>query len=204
MAEDNVRIEPGGCVLIDVNAWVSLRTAGIEPTLTAELHEWAGHRAENWSEAAQGWSQDQGYDLREPDVITHGATRLDASAWVLLATAGDGRRLAVVGIDHDPPTIYLDTTLDPWWWYDADSVVITCLARHSWTWRSGREVLTVEGRPATLTTVFGPSLDAPFTICPDCTAFHLGSRQVPCDCDRSPWILCPTCGQRCSVDLPRP
>jgi hypothetical protein len=57
---------------------------------------------------------------------------------------------------------------------------------------------------ATLTTVFGPSLDAPFSICPDSTAFHVGSRKTPCDCDRSPWILCPTCGQRCGVDLPQP
>jgi hypothetical protein len=220
MAEPNVRIEPGGYLVIDVGAWVALRTGGIEPDLTADLHEWTRQSAQDapgdrdgpdrpqpnqdWTQAACAWCEDRGHQLRGPGVIVHAETRLDAHVSVLLASTPDVLRLAVVGINHDPPTVHLDTAPDPWWWCDANSVVITCPGGHSWTWQSGREVLTGDGRPATLTTVFGPSLDAPFTICADCTAFHLGSRKTPCDCDRSPWIVCPTCAQRCRVHLPHP
>ena len=220
MAEPGVRIEPGGRLVIEVATWVSRRTRGTEPALTADLRECVRHRSDavrdsaselagpqpdpDWPGTARAWCHDRGHQLREPGVIVHAETRLDARVWVLLATASDGRRLAIVGINRNPPTVYLDTTDDPWRWGDADSVVITCPVGHAWTWRSGREVITAAGRPATLTTVFGPNLDAPFVICPDCTAFYLGSRKTPCDCDRSPWIVCPTCARRCSLDLPHP
>lgn len=220
MAERNVRIDPAGHLVIDTRAWVDLRTGGPEPALTTDLRRWARQHDEDIRDGADGpdepppkrtgphraraWCHDRGHQVREPSVIVHAETRLDAQVWVLLASASDGRRLAVIGINHDPPTVYLDTTCDPWWWCDADSVVITCPDGHSWVWHSGREVLTATGRPTTLTTVFGPSLDAPFSICPNCTAFHLGSRTIPCTCDRSPWLLCPTCEQRCSLTLPHP
>jgi hypothetical protein len=224
MTERNVRIEPGGYLVIDARAWVSLRTGGTEPALTTDIRAWASQRGDtardntddpaapagrqpdqDWADAARSWCHDRGHEVREPGVIVHAETRLNAQVRVLLASTSEGgRRIAVVGINHNPPTVHLDTTPDPWWWYDADSVVITCPGGHSWLWQSGREVLTAARRPATLTTVFGPSLDAPFSICPDCAAFHLGSRKTPCDCDRSPWILCPTCGQRCGVGLPQP
>lgn len=207
MAERAVRISPDGGIVIDPAAWISRRVGGPRPDLTAELRAWPGRVTTdgipNWPQVAQAWCTVRGHQVRGLGLIVHKQTRLDTQVWALLTTS-DGRPLAVVGINHDPPTVHLDTTGDPWRWYDADSVVIACPGGHSWQWRSGREVLTAAGRPATLTTVFGPSLDAPFSICPDCTAFHLGSRKIPCDCDRSPWILCPTCGQRCGTGLPRP
>ena len=54
----------------------------------------------------------------------------------------------------------------------------------------------------TLTVVFGPNLDAPFTPCPTCIASAAGQRSEPCGCDGAPWIVCPVCGHRCDVDLP--
>jgi hypothetical protein len=140
--------------------------------------------------------------LREPGLIVHDRTRLDARVWVLLATSDDHGDVAVVGVHQDPPTVYADTLAEVWAWHDADSVAITCSSGHWWAWRSGRELLTATGRPATLTGVFGPSLDAPFTGCPDCAAHHLGHRPTPCWCDGTPWIICPTCGQRCHLTAP--
>ena len=57
-------------------------------------------------------------------------------------------------------------------------------------------------RVTTLTVVFGANLDAPFTTCPTCTSHQLGQRAEPCGCDGAPWIVCPTCGGRCDVELP--
>ena len=132
----------------------------------------------------------------------------------------DGRRIVIVGIDGHPPTIYADGCRDSWAWRDADSLVITCPAGHGWTWRTGRELLTTTGRATTLTAVFGSDLDAPFTTCPTCTGRDhrpgrrrndrqagatAGTTDVPaCGCDRDPWIVCPTCGQVCTLTLPTP
>lgn len=142
MTERNVRIEPYGHLVIDAAVWVGLRAGGTEPTLTTDLHAWASQHGDDildnrsdpagsrsdldWTDIATAWCQDRGHQLRDPGVITHAGTRLDAPVWVLLADTADGRRLAVVGINHDPPAVYLDTTGDPGWWYDANSVVIAC------------------------------------------------------------------------------
>ena len=47
-------------------------------------------------------------------------------------------------------------------------------------------------------------IDAPFTACPTCAAYHHGTSTAPCECDGSPWIVCPSCDRRCELHLPNP
>jgi hypothetical protein len=210
---EHARITSGGRIVIDTTAWISRRTSRPRPDLTADLHAWAHQGTDlqpvpdsntGWPDAAQAWCAARGHHVREPGLIVHEQSRLDARVWVLTATTTDGDPVAVVAVNDHPPTVYADGTSDPWAWCDAESVVIACPGGHTWTLRSGREVLTAAGRPATLTTVFGVNLDAPFSTCPTCTQFHLGAQATPCGCDGSPWIVCPVCGLRCDVHLPTP
>ena len=212
MSEPSVWITADGRVVIDSAAWIGHRVRGSRPDLVADLHAWLdsvdtlddGETVRDWTSVSQAWCTARGHDVREPGLIVHEQTRLDARLWVLLLDAADGSRVAVVGINHEPPTLYSDGTSEPWVWCDADSVVITCPGGHSWTWRAGRELVTATGRPATLTTVFGPNLDAPFSACPTCAAYQLGTSTIPCECDGSPWIVCPICDRRCELRLPNP
>jgi hypothetical protein len=217
---EHVRITPDGRLTIDAAAWIAHRTDGVHRDLTADLHSWAREHAHhigpdqtqaatgapppNWPALAHAWCDARSHQIDEPGMIRHVGTRLDTDLWLLPAATADGRRIAVLGTSHDSPTVHANTCADSWQWRDADSVVIACPIGHTWRWKSGREVLTAAGRPATLTTVFGVNLDAPFSPCPTCTQFHLGARATPCGCDRSPWIVCPVCGQRCDVHLPTP
>ena len=212
MREPSVRITPGGRVVIDTGAWIARRIRAPRPDLVADLRAWVesfdppddGDTVTDWTSVTQAWCAARGHDVREPGLIVHEQTRLDARLWVLLLDAADGSQVAVVGINDNQPEAYSDGTSEPWVWCDADSVVITCPGGHSWTWRAGRELVTATGRPATLTTVFGPNLDAPFTPCPTCAAYHHGTSTIPCECDGSPWIVCPLCGQHCELRLPNP
>jgi hypothetical protein len=160
-----------------------------------------------WPVLARTWCEHAGHQVGEPGLIVHQRTRLDTGVWVLPATTNDGDgegggRVAVIGTGDHPPVVYVDTTTDPWAWCDADAVTITCPAGHWWVWRSGRELLTAAGRPATLTGVFGTNLEAPFSSCPTCSEHRLGRRAAPCRCDGTPWIVCPVCGQRCRLSPP--
>lgn len=217
---DHVRIEPDGRITIDAAAWIAHRTYRIHHDLTADLRSWArqhahlidpdetlgtnGSLSPRWPTVTQAWCDARGHRINELGMIRHAGTRLDANLWLLLASTTDHGEITIVGTDHGFPTVHADACTDSWQWYDADSVVIACPGGHTWTWRSGREVLTDAGRPTTLTTVFGPNLDAPFSPCPTCTQFHLGASETPCGCDRSPWIVCPVCGQHCDLHLPTP
>src|SRR5690349_8284624 len=171
---EHVRITPDGRVVIDSGAWIGRRVRGRDrtwpptctPGSTASRHDnnapLDDETVTDWASLTQAWCTARGHDVREPGLIMHEQTRLDTRLWVLLPEAADSDRVAVVAIDDEPPTVYADDTSEAWVWCDADSVVITCPAGHSWTWRAGRALLTATGRPATLTTVFGPNLDAPF------------------------------------------
>jgi hypothetical protein len=214
----HARIEPGGYVTIDTPAWLEQRTGGPDPDLTRDLHAWAATHTDtgeptapdrlalvrNWPATARAWCTARGHETPEPDLIAHTETRLDADAWILRVTTDGGYKVAVVGINHDAPTVYAEVPyMDPWEWFDADSVDLCCPCGHGWTWRTGRELVAADdGTFTTLTVVFGPNLDAPFSPCPNCTAHHLGQRATPCGCDGTPWIICPTCGHRCDVELP--
>lgn len=188
----------------------------------------------NWALVARLWCVDRGFRFREPDLIEHTSTRLRDPVWVLRAYAGRERSpIAVIGTGHHwnrpriwhagtaqagtRPAGYDDGRLpdravpavcrdaaDAWTWLDADSVTITCPGGHHWTWRTGRELVTADGRVTTVTVVWGPDLNAPFTECPQCAAHRSGSRAEPCGCGGLPWVICPSCRRRCQIDLPPP
>jgi hypothetical protein len=217
---NNATIEPGGYVTVDVNAWLDQRTGGPIDELTADLHRWADTHPDsdpdpdtgtgtavtpagrNWTATARSWCQDSGFELAEAELIAHIETRLDAEVWILRAQAPASGPIAVVGVNNQPPAVYADACTDSWYWFDADSVDITCPDGHGWTWSTGRELVTADGSFTTLTVVFGPDLDAPFTPCPHCRAYQTGQRSEPCGCGGAPWIICPICGRRCDVELP--
>jgi hypothetical protein len=223
-----VRVTPGGSPVIHTAAWLALRTRGVHEGLTRDLHTWArrhhlrttpgnlNNPAERaWAELATTWCRESHYGLTASSLIVHTASRLDAEIWVLPAATIDGRRIVIVGIEARSPTIYADGCRDSWAWRDADSLVITCPMGHGWTWRTGRELLTTTGRATTLTAVFGSDLDAPFTTCPTCAGVithpdedrstdHEDDGARVCGCDRDPWIVCPACGQVCTLTLPTP
>jgi hypothetical protein len=210
----HARIEPGGYIAIDTTAWLDVRTAGRLDDLTSDLRRWVAARADDgsplqpgqpvgvhraWPSLTAAWCRQHAYERPEPALIDHADTRLDGDIWIVRAQTDGHGPIAVVGIDHDPPTVHADGCTDPWDWFDADSVTITCPAGHGWTWRTGRELVSARGTFTTLTLVFGPDLDAPFTYPTDTTP----TGDTP---ERgglaTPQILCPTCGTPCEVDLP--
>lgn len=225
----SVRVTPGGSPVIHTVAWLALRTRGVHEGLTRDLHTWArrhhrpgsfdGPAETAWPELATAWCQNSNHGLTASGLIRHSASRLDTAVWVLPSSTIDGRRIVIVGIDTHPPTVYADGCRDSWAWRDADSLVITCPAGHGWTWRTGLELLTTTGRATTLTAVFGSDLESPFTTCPTCTGQITKRDDDPvgdrpgnggddgvrvCGCDREPWIVCPICGQVCTLTLPAP
>jgi hypothetical protein len=214
-------------ITIDSTAWLGQRTGGPLDDLTHDLRTWAAaavpcaHSVDSaatarWQQAVLDWCSARGYFSPEPcaapkagpTVLTHEGTRLDTDLWIARAIAGRWGPVAVVlplvSTRHDTiaPVVYADTATDSGYWYDADTVEIGCPRGHGWLLRTGREMVTACGDFATVTTVFGLGLDAPFTRCPDCAAVEQGHRDQLCGCDRSAWILCPTCGTRCDVELP--
>lgn len=208
-----VRLTPAGSPIIHTAAWLAHRTRGVHQALTEDLHRWGRrHRPSTrpddvrttpaWADLTRAWCTERRHTITPTGLIVHQRTRLDADVWILPATTPDDRRIAVVGINHHPPTVYADGCPDPWAWRDADSLIITCPAGHTWTWRTGRELLTATGKATTLTAVFGPRLDAPFTPCTNCAARDDG--RAGCSCDRNTWIVCPTCGLVCTLTLPTP
>jgi hypothetical protein len=162
-----------------------------------------------WRQAVLAWCAARGHGSPDPTdplagplVIAHEGTRLDREVWLALAETPDGCRIAVVQCNDDVPVVYADAVGDTGDWFDADTVQIGCPNGHGWLWRTGRELLTADGSFTTLTVVFGPNLDAPFSRCRVCEAFDAGRRAAPCGCDGVAWIVCPVCSGRCDVHLP--
>jgi len=212
-------------ISIDTTAWLEQRTGGPIDDLTSDLHRWATARHRDttspistsspprlgrrvWWETVVDWCGARGHASPDPSdphagpmLICHEMTRLDRDLWLARAVTPDGCPIVVAQLEDDAPSVYADDTREVTDWFDADTVDICCPGGHGWTWRTGRELLTAGGSFTTLTVVFGPNLDAPFSRCGDCQAYDLGRRSTSCRCDRSPWIVCPTCGQRCDVEL---
>jgi len=215
-----------GVISIDTAAWLDRRTTGPLDDLTGDLHRWAAARPRHstdapattgpprlsrdaWRQTVVDWCTARGHTspdptdpLAGPIVVAHEGTRLDRDLWLALSVTPDGCPIVVVQIEDDAPTVYVDATRELADWVDADTVQIVCPNGHGWWWRAGRALFTADGRPNTLTAVFGANLDAPFTRCAVCAAFDQGRRSIPCGCDGTPWIVCPLCGRRCDVDLP--
>lgn len=207
----HARIEPGGFVSIDTSAWIAERTGGPDPDLTDNLRAWGAalilcdpdrKQAHDPITEARTWCLTYGYAINEPGLITHEDTRLDVRVWILRATVAENYPIAVIGLNDAEGCVYADTCLDSGYWFDADSIDIACPAAHGWTWLSGRELITSRGDFTTITRVFGTDLDAPFTACPDCEKTRSASKPRGCGCGATPWIICPTCGRRCDVELP--
>lgn len=200
-------------IVIDAAAWLEQRTAGCVAELTLDLHSWAIRRragdpaTRQWPALVLAWRETRGYvgpdpaDPADAAVIVHRATRLDADLWIARMRVPGYAPVAVVQRPDGPPVVHTDVA-ETATWYDADTVAIACPDGHGWTWHAGRELLDAAGHPVTLTRVFGPNLDAPFTPCPFCQAYQAGRRRDPCECDGVSWIVCPTCGRRCDVHLP--
>ena len=112
MREPSVRITPGGRVVIDTGAWIARRIRAPRPDLVADLRAWVesfdppddGDTVTDWTSVTQAWCAARGHDVREPGLIVHEQTRLDARLWVLLLDAADGSQVAVVGINDNQPS----------------------------------------------------------------------------------------------------
>jgi hypothetical protein len=113
MGEPSVRITPGGRVVIDAAAWIVRRIRAPRPDLVADLHAWRDslnpedETVTDWTSVTQAWSTARGHGLREPGLIVHEQSRLDACLWVLFLDAADGSQIAVVGINDNEPAAYL-------------------------------------------------------------------------------------------------
>lgn len=230
-ADCSVRIErdrrasgsaTAGLIRIDPAAWVRRRVRQAAPDLTEDLIAWAqtprptdvnrripgmslcGQRPHDWRLLARAWCAVRGYRLAHPGLIKHRATRLHDPVWILRATTATGIPVVVLGRNNEAqaPTVWYDAA-DVWDWLDADTVIITCSGGHQWMWRTGRELITATGRVTTLAVEWGPDLDAPFSECRRCAADRTGTAPDVCDCGGTPWIVCPRCGRRCGLDLPR-
>lgn len=171
---------------------------------------------EAWQQLSRAWCTAHGYHglgsadpgpdpaapFAWPMTIHHEGTRLDADLWLGRAQHPYWGPFVVVQQDAGPPTVYADHAREAADWDDTDSVDITCPHGHGWTWHTDTELIDAGGNCTTLAAVFGPHPDAPFTPCPDCTAFRQRRRRDPCRCDGSSWIRCPLCGSRCDAHLP--
>ncbi|MDQ1250254.1 MAG: hypothetical protein QG597_4633 [Actinomycetota bacterium] len=210
-----------GRITIDTLAWLEHRTAGEIDNLTRDLWDWAehpdvpspvapqGNRQSTWSEIVLSWCVAHGYASPDPtdpdagpDVIVHSGTRLDTDLWIARARTVDHGPIAVVQLGRTLPIVHTDYARDIAEWFDADTVELFCPNRHGWTWRTGRELINADGDFTTISVVFGPDLDMPFTWCKDCLAHREGTRAEPCDCTQPCQIICPLCGQPCDVELP--
>ena len=211
-------ITPDGSVTVSTKAWLQQRVDGRLPELTGHLRRWANrHTPEgeprkpellpgatlrttaDWVATTRAWAEATDSQEAEPDVIVHQGTRLDTNLWIVRVTNPARRRLAVVGVNPHPPAVYGDSCASVMDWSDI-SVDILCGNGHSWTWRHGRELLTADLAFTTITRVFGQHGDTPFTPCPTCPPAAVG-RAITCGCDGTPWIRCPTCGNRCDIEL---
>lgn len=207
--DDTVRIE-AGYHIIDTQAWVRQRTSAPVADLTTALTEFCDHpvfddlhihldtsaRMQLWA-AARGWNT-------SPDATYHHThDELDEHVSIVLATGPDPDRCAyaLVQVGHDDPDVYLDLTTDDDYWTQVEPVDIVCPAGHRWTWLDQYEMLDDTGTYLTFRDVFGSTPGAPYAQCRDCLAYDDGERDTPCDCESQHTIYCPTCDQRCRLEL---
>jgi hypothetical protein len=202
---DHVTIEHGHHVTIDTHGWVAQRVGDDLTELTASLHDWGRlqhltYTSLDWITRAELWCQARGYDIGESGPTLHDHYELSAPVTILLVAAGEHGTIAIVSVDNQPPTVYRDITTDEGYWYQVDSLDITCGCGRRWHW-TGNELIAADGTATTVAAVFGDTPHTPFTPCPDCAAHDDNATGTPCPTPGADPILCPHCGQHCDLEL---
>jgi uncharacterized protein YbaR (Trm112 family) len=203
---DGVWLENGHHARIDTATWIGQRVGAEHHDLTMALRDWGTYEhlaypRMQWIERAELWCAAREYPIADGFPILLDDPRLSEHASVLLATAGQLGAIAVVSIDDEPPTVYADITTDEGCWYHVDGLDIICPGGHSWTWYSDREVLTADMQPTSIAALWPDQRHAPFSDCPDCTAYDTGVTDEPCPTPGVDVIVCPQGGQRCTLHL---
>lgn len=206
--DDTVRIEPGYHI-IDTQAWVNQRTSAPVTELTRALNEFCDHEVFDdlhihldTSARMQLWAAARGWRTSPETTYHHTHDELSDHVSIVLATDPDRCAYALVQVDHDTPDVYLDLTTDDDYWAQVEPVDIVCTTgNHRWTWPNQYEMLDDTGTYLTFREVFGSTPGAPYAQCRDCLAYDDGERDEPCDCDGRHTIYCPTCDQRCRLEL---
>jgi uncharacterized protein YbaR (Trm112 family) len=201
-----VWVEHGHHIRIDITAWIGQRIGAEHHELTTALRDWGTYEQlayprMDWATRAELWCAARDYQIAEGFPVLLDDPRLSENVSVLLAAAGRLGAIAVVSIDSESPTVYTDITTDEGYWYHVDGLEITCPSGHSWTWFSDREVLTADEQPTRIAALWPDLRHAPFSDCPDCTAYDSGATDEPCPTPGIDIIVCPQCGQRCTLRL---
>lgn len=204
--DDTVRIE-AGYHIIDTGAWVRQRTSAPVAQLTAALTAFTDHPVFDdlhihldTSARMQLWAAARGWSTGEDTTHHHTHDVLSEPVSIVLATGPDRCAYALVQVGHDDPDVYLDLTTDDDYWVQVEPVDIVCPAGHRWTWLDHDTLLDDTGSYRTFHEVFGRTPGAPYAECRDCLAYD-GDRDQPCPCESRHTIYCPTCEQRCLLEL---
>lgn len=207
MDDDAVEIEDG-YHLIDTDAWVRQRTGEPVPELTDALGEFLAHPVFadyhpriDTTARMQLWCAARGWTTGEETTVCHDHSCLREPVSIVLATDPDRAAYALVQVGTDTPQVLADLTTDEGYWYQVESVDIVCAGGHRWTWTDHTSLLDQTGHFLRLADLFGCHRGAPYAECRDCLAYDDGGRDEPCLCDNRYTIYCPTCGQRCRLEL---
>lgn len=207
MFRSAVRIEHG-YHLIDTGAWVRQRAGEPLPKPTKALREFTTHpvfaeyrpqmdtsaRMRLWC-AARGWTSSEETSYHpDHDCLTEPAS-------IVLALDADRVAYALVQVGDQPPEVRHDLTTDDGYWLQVEPVDILCPAGHRWTWLDHTCLLDQAGRYVPFGDLFGRRPGAPYAQCRDCLAYDDGDRDQPCPCQSRYTIYCPTCQQRCRLEL---
>jgi hypothetical protein len=94
-----------------------------------------------------------------------------------------------------------DATTEDAHWLQVEPVDIACPSGHRWTWLDRTSLLDDHGGEIAFADLFGRDRSAPYAQCRDCLAYDDGDRDEPCPCESWWTIYCPTCDQRCRLEL---
>ncbi len=207
MHDDAVRIEHG-YHLIDATPWVRQRTSEPLCGLTAALREFSRHPVfaqyhpqMDTSARMQLWAAARGWTTSEETSYYHDHNSLSEPVSIVLAVDPDQVAYALVQVGSDAPEVLRDLTTDADYWLQVEPVDIVCPAGHRWTWLDHTSLLDAAGSYIPFADLFGRGPGAPYAECRDCLAYDTGQRDELCPCDSRDTIYCPTCQQRCRLQL---
>jgi hypothetical protein len=193
--------------LIDTDAWIAQRVGVTHTDLTAAVRDFARHEvftryqpAMNTTDRVLLWCAARDLAVQDGTPAEHDSERHTQRVTVVLSATPDGRALAIVWTDERPPTVYTDVTTDPDYWHSVEAVDIVCPAGHRFTWTGDGDLFPEHGEHTTVAALFGGT--GPIVDCRDCTAYQNSATDILCHCGEPAAIYCPTCEQRCSLELP--